>query len=604
MRRSILAVVLTVVGLALSISGGWAADLQFVELHRKGVDGVVGLGGAFSVAVSPDGRHVYVTDHDYPLFTGIVSIFQRDAATGRLTFAGVADDTVASVDVLMGAIDVSVSPDGRNVYVSGAGYGPWSYNDRIVVFRRDALSGALTVVEVETGGIGSPSVANVRGPFVSPDGLSVYAPTSNADSIVVWDRDPATGELNYRQTLRDGVGGVDGLFGGTAIAVSSDGKNVYGVGILDNSISAFARNESTGELSFVASYRDGVGGVDGLYGVYKLAISPDGRNVYGAGTEDNALAVFARNPATGELTYLEAQRDGMGGAYGMVRTNAVAVSPDGRWVYTKGHGSLVVFARNSADGRLAFSQAFLDGVNGIDGLAGGSDVTTSPDSRNVYVAGHDDNALAVFSRLNGEPTADAGDDRTVAAGADCRGQVTLDGSRSSDPDGDSLAFAWQSDTGFTSSSTSPQFSLPLGVHQFLLTVNDGQGGVDSDTAVARVLDQTPPVMGTVSPSPAQLWPPNHKMVLVKVTAAVVDGCDPRPACAIADVSSNQGTGSTGGGSTNPDWQIASATTVWLRAERDGSAGDRIYTLGIVCGDSSGNRARTTTTVRIPHDQGH
>lgn len=41
------------------------------------------------------------------------------------------------------------------------------------------------------------------------------------------------------------------------------------------------------------------------------------------------------------------------------------------------------------------------------------------------------------------PVAVAGPDQTVVAGTDCRAAVTVDGSASSDPDGDALSFAWE-----------------------------------------------------------------------------------------------------------------------------------------------------------------
>jgi DNA-binding beta-propeller fold protein YncE len=42
---------------------------------------------------------------------------------------------------------------------------------------------------------------------------------------------------------------------------------------------------------------DGTAGVDGLAGDISFAVSPDGRNVYAPGFEDNTLAVFAPEPA-------------------------------------------------------------------------------------------------------------------------------------------------------------------------------------------------------------------------------------------------------------------------------------------------------------------
>ena len=55
--------------------------------------------------------------------------------------------------------------------------------------------------------------------------------------------------------------------------------------------------------------------------------------------------------------------------------------------------------------------------------------------------------------------------------------------------------------------------------------------------------------------------------------------------------------------TPADWQITDALTVNLRAERSGSGGDRVYTLGVQCPDASGNSAQKTVAVTVPHDQG-
>jgi len=41
----------------------FAQVLTFVEFQQDGVAGVDGINGAFDVAVSPDGKHVYVTGH-------------------------------------------------------------------------------------------------------------------------------------------------------------------------------------------------------------------------------------------------------------------------------------------------------------------------------------------------------------------------------------------------------------------------------------------------------------------------------------------------------------------------------------------------------------
>jgi hypothetical protein len=77
------------------------------------------------------------------------------------------------------------------------------------------------------------------------------------------------------------------------VAESPDGRHVYAVGILDDAIAVFSRNATTGTLSFVEMQKDGVGGVDGLDAAISVTVSPDGKYVYAAGNLDDAIVVFS-----------------------------------------------------------------------------------------------------------------------------------------------------------------------------------------------------------------------------------------------------------------------------------------------------------------------
>ena len=59
------------------------------------------------------------------------------------------------------------------------------------------------------------------------------------------------------------------------------------------------------------------GGVSGLSGADDVGVSPDGDNVYVASFRDNAVAVFARDPMTASLTFLQEERDGVNGVDGL-----------------------------------------------------------------------------------------------------------------------------------------------------------------------------------------------------------------------------------------------------------------------------------------------
>jgi 6-phosphogluconolactonase (cycloisomerase 2 family) len=121
------------------------------------------------------------------------------------------------------------------------------------------------------------------------------------------------------------VGSVDGLRSVRSVTVSPDGKHIYTVSDFDGAVAAFDRNSATGELTLVETEKDGVGGVDGLAGAYGVTISLDGNHVYVASVTDDAVSVFSRDSTTGELTFIEVQKDGLRGVDGLDRAFSASV---------------------------------------------------------------------------------------------------------------------------------------------------------------------------------------------------------------------------------------------------------------------------------------
>jgi beta propeller repeat protein len=134
-------------------------------------------------------------------------------------------------------------------------------------------------------------------------------------------------------------------------------------------------------------------------------------------------------------------------------------------------------------------------VRGYD-LVSGTDLplVVGPSSAGIPdVDGHD----VVFSddrngdwdiyrlTLNRAPEASAGPDQEVAATSPQGALVTLDGSASSDPDGDPLTFTWTGPFGILSGAV-VSAPVPVGTSEITLTVADAWGGSASDTLTVAV----------------------------------------------------------------------------------------------------------------------
>jgi len=92
--------------------------------------------------------------------------------------------------------------------------------------------------------------------------------------------------------------------------------------------------------------------------------------------------------------------------------------------------------------------------------------------------------------VNTAPVANAGQDQTIDCAPLAGSEVTLDGSGSSDEDGDVLSYSWSN--GATTAAQT--VTLAPGTHTLILIVNDGKGGTASDEVTVTInADATAPV---------------------------------------------------------------------------------------------------------------
>lgn len=387
--------------------------------YIDGQGGLNSLNGAYDVAVSPDGLHVYVTSYE----EDALSVFSRDAATGGLSFVM----SYSNID-MNGPYMVAVSPDGMQVYVTAG------ISDSFLIFNRNAGTGVVSLADVWTNGDGGGTVTGLDYPYgitVSPDGRYIYVTGFLSNALVTFARH-SDGTVIYEGALVDAVN-LDRPYIPT---LSPDGRHLYVTGghngaSDDGYLSLFARDALDGSLTFVQRRYEGqllycAGMIcvflNGLGGAWGVDVSPDGQNVYVASYFDDAIARFSRDPLDGTLLYDGRITNGVlekqpgetiqgieaANAEGLDGAMDVKVSPDGEYVYATGYVSdaVAVFGRNPADGALSQVQVLYPFFD-LPALDGVREIGLSPDGTAVYVTGYLDDAVVLFHTANPLPTLDS-----------------------------------------------------------------------------------------------------------------------------------------------------------------------------------------------------
>lgn len=433
----------------------------------NGQGGLEGLRGVRDVVVAGGGRHVYVAARAQRGTRAIIDLptgRRGEGAPGQELGPGGSEEGTGSLSLLsehdgryyramlMQVADLralALSPDEETLVIG--------YSGGLIVTHRDPETGALAPVSelsakveglVATGsgliaaGDGAVTrfsltdaglverdradggdLAGAHRVVLSAGGRHAYVVAFEGGTLTGWDVESSTLDRVATQL------GSPGLDRPDDVAITPDGLQVLTAGFCDQTIGIFARDPASGQLSFsgstdppLAAPSPGGGVVDcpnaldfGAPGVAEaqqtghpgaLGVSPDGARIWMGSRFGSHLTWFDRADGVltraGEVEFLPAYSDFSLGGFGasplvgwpgvMRGLSRMAVTDDRVLIGAYLSNSLTVL---SHEGQV--TQQLQQGDGGIRRLAAAYNLDLSPDGRHLYVAARNDGEVASFA---------------------------------------------------------------------------------------------------------------------------------------------------------------------------------------------------------------
>jgi 6-phosphogluconolactonase len=295
------------------------------------------------LALHPNGRFLYAAGEISSFGgakTGAVSAFAIDPKTGDLTLLNQRSSEGA------GPCHLVVDKTGGNVLVANYGGGTVA----VLPIEKDGRLRPASSVRVHEGS--GPTrdrqeKPHAHGIYLDATERFAFSPDLGADRVFVYRFDAAKGTLEPH-----GAAPVDPGSGPRHLAFHPGGKYLYTINELLSTVTAFSYDAEKGALTPFQAISALPDGFSGTSWTAEVAVSPDGRFVYGSNRGGDSLAVFAVDEATGRLT--AAGHVPVGGK----TPRHFTIDPTGHWI----------LAGHQASGTIAVLR--LDPKTGMPALVG------------------------------------------------------------------------------------------------------------------------------------------------------------------------------------------------------------------------------------------
>ena len=397
------------------------------------------------------------------VFTGAVS--RRSFLVGATAAATVAHATVAGAKGLAGGLDHSRRFAYLGTYTGAVGNG--GNGEGIYLYEANPFSGELQLIKLAAAST-SPSFL-----AAAPSGNYLYAvnEVSNYDgtngSVSAFAVNRQTGDLTF-------LNKVNSLGGGPAfLSLDATGKFVFVANYGGGSIAVFPVNKD-GSLGAAVDVHTDTGNVGpttatnappGSFAfsghdaphAHQIIPSPDNKFVLQTDLGQDRIYVYSFNSTSGKLTPAATPYVSLPPGDG---PRHMSFHPNGRWLYSlqEEASTLALFSYDESTGALTSQQTISALPPGFTGSSFASEVRVSGDGRFVYAANRLHDSIAVFAvGLHGELTYSG----EGATRGDYPAQFTID------PTGNFLYSCNQHSDNLTVFRIDPQSGVPKFIGQYV-----------------------------------------------------------------------------------------------------------------------------------------
>jgi 6-phosphogluconolactonase len=289
------------------------------------------------LALHPNGRFLYAVGEVSSFEgarTGMVSAFSIDPKTGDLTLLDQQSSNGEDPCHLV------VDKAGRNVLVANYGGGTVA----VLPIGADGRLKPASSVRVHAGSgpdKDRQEKPHAHGIYLDAAERFALSPDLGADRIFVYRFDAAKGTLEPHGAAPLAPGS-----GPRHLAFHPSGKFLYVINELLSTLTVFSYDPEAGALATTQTIGTLPAGFAGTSSTAEVAVSADGRFVYGSNRGDDSLAVFRVDAATGRLT--AAGHVPAGGK----TPRHFTIDPTGLWILAghQGSGTIGVLRLDPATG--------------------------------------------------------------------------------------------------------------------------------------------------------------------------------------------------------------------------------------------------------------